>query len=64
MVILEIKIFEFLMAINFQNRFHLKTTQVNKKNFVKKQKMLNRFGVESGALSLKMHLVLPNWMEF
>jgi len=24
--------------------------------------MLNRFGVKSGALSLKMHLVLPNWL--
>ena len=26
--------------------------------------MLNRFAVESVALSLKMHLVLPNWPWF
>ena len=26
--------------------------------------MLNRFGVKSGALSLKMHLVLPNSLWF
>jgi len=35
------------------------------KNFVvKRQRMLNRFGVKLGALSLKMHLVLPNWLYF
>jgi len=37
-------------------------SQANKKCFVKRQRMLNRFGVKSGALSLKMHLVLPNWL--
>ena len=26
--------------------------------------MLNRFGVNSEALSLKMHIVLPNWLYF
>ena len=26
--------------------------------------MLNRFGVKSGALSLKMHLLFPYWLFF
>ena len=32
-----------------------------KKVFGKRQRMLNRFEVKSGALSLKIQLVLPNW---
>ena len=37
-------------------------TQANKKNFVKRQRMLNPVGVKLGALSLKMHLFLPKWL--
>ena len=43
---------EYFMMINY--------TGQQKKTFVKVLRMLNRFGVKSGALSLKMHLVLPN----
>ena len=35
-----------------------------KKFFVKRKRMLNRFEVKSRAISLKMHLVLPNWLQF
>ena len=47
-----------------QTELRLQITLANKNFFVKTQRMLYRCGVKSGALSLKMHLVLPNCCSF
>ena len=48
----------FVLSLSFNLIFfNCLITQAKKKFFVQRQRMLNRFGVKSGVLSLKIHLV-------
>ena len=50
----------FKKTANILSIYSVNLQRPTKKNFVKRQRMLNRFGVKSGALSLKMDSALPN----
>ena len=56
------------MTVNTCIRFSRGNVTINntgqQKKLVERQMMLNRFEVKSGALRLKVRLVLPNFLYF